>query len=75
MDKEKRNIQWYLDRGLVVPGSGEEVALRQRERDRMRIEAEVAKASETFPVFQRLYDLAKMRENEKSPVRGKLTRT
>ena len=75
MDKEKRNIQWYLDRGLVVPGSGEEVALRQRERDRMRIEAEVAKASETCPVFQRLYELAKMRENEKSPVIGKLTRT
>ena len=75
MDKEKRNIQWYLDRGLVVPGSGEDVALRQRERERIRMEAEIAKASETCPVFQRLYDEAKMRENEKSPVRGKLTRT
>ena len=67
---EKRDVQWYLDRGLVVPGSGEDVALRQRERDRMRIEAEVAKASETAPAIQRLYDLVKMRENEKSPLRG-----
>ncbi len=59
-----KTMQWYIDNGKPVPGSGEDVALRQRENDRLRMEAEIMEAAKTQPIFGRLLEIAKEKERK-----------
>ena len=62
MEKGK-GFEWYRERGLPVPGSAEEIAIRnravQKAKDEAKAEAEVREASKDFPEIGRLFDILK----------------
>lgn len=60
----ERDIQWYKERGLPVPGSCHEAAVREREKEKARCEKYIMEAAAEEPAFARMLAAVKEREAE-----------